>query len=183
MMVNVWNLRFMQSELGDPSGELPLVSAAIGLVKVDGATRIRGTISNRSSLPLGGISIATKVGVARVFAHINGGETLPIDVPLDPSSVKAVDMSNYQPYNYPGMNQQNPYASFGEELGFIVAATDMAGDRSQRVLELLNSRDDLACIYGLISDVPASVKLEYEQKTPPKEQHWQVVRALVPLGK
>ena len=84
---------------------------------------------------------------------------------------------------YPGMDQQSPYASFGEELGFVVAATDMAADRAQRVLELLSTRDDVACIYGLISDVPASVKLEYEQQAPPKEQHWQVVRALVPLGK
>jgi hypothetical protein len=184
MIVNVWNLRFMQSELGDPSGELPLVSAAIQLVKTGGETRIKGTISNRASQPLGGISIATKGGVARVFAKVNPGQTLPIDLPLDPSSVKAVDSSNYHNQQmYPGMELPNPYASFGEESGFIAAATDMAGDRTQRVLELVSNRDDLACIYGLISDVPASVKLEYEQKTPPKEQHWQVVRALVPLGK
>jgi len=38
------------------------------------------------------------------------------------------------------MDQQNPYSSFGEELGFIVAASDMAGDRSQRVLELISKR-------------------------------------------
>ena len=41
----------------------------------------------------------------------------------------------------------------------------------------------LACIYGLINDTPPAVKLEHEDKNAPKEQHWQVIRALVPLGK
>jgi hypothetical protein len=183
MIVNVWNLRFMQSELGDPSNELPLISSSLQMAKTGAEMRIRGTLSNRSSSQLQGISIATKAGTARVFVHIAAGQTVPIDVPIEPATVKAVDISQYSTYTYPGMNQQNPYASFGEELGFIVAATDMAADRAQRVLELLSSRDDLACIYGLITDAPPAVKLEYEQKAAPKEQHWQVVRALVPLGK
>ncbi|HEV8290805.1 MAG TPA: hypothetical protein VGP94_02730, partial [Tepidisphaeraceae bacterium] len=184
MIVNIWNLRFMQSELGDPTSQLPLVSAALQFVYLGrGEMRIRGTISNRSTLPLAGISIATKSGVARVFTPVAAGQTMPIDALIEPSSFKAVDISQYQPYSYSGMDQQNPYASFGEELGFIVAATDMAADRSQRVLELMSSRDDLACIYGLINDAPPAVKLEHEDKSTPKEQHWQVIRALVPLSK
>jgi len=183
MIVNVWNLRFMQSELGDPTSQLPLVSSALQVVKVGSEMRIRGTISNRASLPLQGISIATKSGVARLFAHIAPGETLPIDVAIEPATVKAVDISQYQPYYYTGQNQQNPYSGFGQELGFIVAATDMAADRAQRVLELLGSRDDLACIYALIEKASPAVKIEHEDKSQPKEEHWQVIRALVPLGK
>ena len=49
MIVNVWNLRFMQSELGDPASELPLVSSSLQLVKVGSVMRIRGTISNRAA--------------------------------------------------------------------------------------------------------------------------------------
>ena len=182
MIVNVWNLRFMQSELGDPSMELPLISSSLQLVKIGSEMRVRGTISNRGALPLQSISIATKAGVARVFAPIAAAATVPIDAAIEPSSLKAVDISQYQPYYNTGQDQ-NPYSAFGEELGFIVAATDMAADRSQRVLELLGSRDDLACIYALLNNVPPAVKLEHEDKTAPKEQHWQVIRALVPLGK
>jgi len=43
MNVNVWNLRFMQSELGDPSMELPLVSQCCNLpIWATGEMRIRG---------------------------------------------------------------------------------------------------------------------------------------------
>src|SRR2546421_6506130 len=136
MVVNVWNLRFMQSELGDPSIQLPLVSSALQVVKVGSEMRIRGTISNRAPLPLQSISIASKAGVARIFFPIASGATMPIDVAVEPSTVKAVDISQYQPYYYASQNQQNPYSGFGEELGFVVAATAMAGDRAQGVLEL-----------------------------------------------
>jgi hypothetical protein len=153
------------------------------MVKIGAEMRLRGSITNRSSSQLQGISIATRAGTARVFAHLAAGQSFNIDSPIEPAAIKAVDISQYSPYYYPGMEQQNPYASFGEELGFIVAASDMAGDRAQRVLELMSSRDDLACIYGLIDEVPPAVKLEYEQKATPKEKHWQVIRALVPLGK
>jgi hypothetical protein len=183
MIVNVWNLRFMQSELGDPGAQLPAITASLNLEKVGGQMRVRGIISNRGPLPVQGISIATKTGVARVFTPIAAAQTLPIDAPIETSSFTAVDISQYQPYTYGYNNQPNPYSSFGEELGFIVAATDMAADRSQRMLELMNSRDDLACIYALVNDAAPAVKLEQEDKTAPKEQHWQVIRALVPLGK
>src|SRR5258706_10587127 len=136
MIVNVWNLRFMQSELGDPSMELPLISSSLQLVKVGSDNRIRGTISNRASLPIQSISIATKAGVARVFAPIASGATVPIDVAIEPSSVKAVDISQYQPYFYTRQNQQNPYSAFCDELGFVVAASDIPADRAQRLLGL-----------------------------------------------
>jgi hypothetical protein len=112
MIINVWNLRFMQSELGDPADQPVMVSSALQVVKVGSESRIRGTISNRAPQRLQNISIATRAGVARVFTAIESGATLPIDVAIEASTVKAVDISQYQPYNYYGQNQQNPHASF-----------------------------------------------------------------------
>ncbi|HEV8604419.1 MAG TPA: hypothetical protein VGQ99_03580 [Tepidisphaeraceae bacterium] len=183
MVVNVWNLRFMQSELGDPGSDPPPISSSLQLVKVGNELRIRGTITNRNGLPLQSITIATKAGAAHLLNPIAANQMSPIDAVVEPSTFKPVDISQYQPYYYYGGNQQNPYSAMSEDLGFIGAATDMAADRSQRLIELLSTRDDLACIYGVINNAPPAVKLEQEEKNAPKEQHWQVIRALAPLGK
>ncbi|HEV8377692.1 MAG TPA: hypothetical protein VGP99_02495, partial [Tepidisphaeraceae bacterium] len=127
--------------------------------------------------------IATKAGAAHLLNPIAANQMSPIDAVVEPSTFKPVDISQYQPYYYYGGNQQNPYSAMSEDLGFIGAATDMAADRSQRLIELLSTRDDLACIYGVINNAPPAVKLEQEEKNAPKEQHWQVIRALAPLGK
>jgi hypothetical protein len=188
MNVNVWNLRFMQSELGDPSAEQPFVLADLRIEKVGRENRLRGTITNRTTTPLNHIFIMTKAGTARREpAAIPPMQSVTIDLPIEAAPVKPVDVSNYQPNSpyvqYMGAEQSNPYTTAGPEFGFIHAATDMADTRSQRLLELLGNRDDLACVYGLFDKAPATVKVESAQNTPALEQHWQVVRALVPLKK
>jgi hypothetical protein len=189
MNVNVWNLRFMQSDLGDPSAEQPFVVADLRLEKVGVQNRIRGTITNRTATPLNHVFIVTKAGTARREpAAIPPMQSVTIDLPLDATAaVKPVDVSNYQP-NYPyapyvDMPEARPYANVGPEIGFIHAAGDMADARSQRLIELLGSRDDIACVYGLFDKAPATVKVQSANNTPAQEQHWQVVRALVPLKK
>ena len=179
MMVNVWNLRFMQSELGDPTAEPAALACNLKVVK----NRVQGTIINRTNVTLTNIFITTKQGETLKNAFsLAGRQTMNVDFAITPSAAKAVDVSQYTPYNYYGPNQGNPYSSMGEDVGFINAAADMAADRTQRIFELLSKRDDMACVYALMNDSPAAVQLEHEGKMKPIEQHWQVIRALVQLG-
>ena len=93
MIVNVWNLRFMQSELGNPADELPLITSSLQLAKNGGEIRIKGTITNRGPAPLQGISIATKTGVARVYAPIAPPQPKPCGRPTVAGPLSAHDGS------------------------------------------------------------------------------------------
>src|SRR5207237_9561064 len=104
MMINVWNLRFMQSELGNPTAEPAVLSCKLKVVK----NRIQGTITNRTNAALTNVFITTKQGGTLKDAFsLAPRQTMNVDFAINASGAKAVDVSQYTPYNYYGPNQAN----------------------------------------------------------------------------
>jgi hypothetical protein len=111
------------------------------------------------------------------------GKSLDIDLPVNP---QAAGLPEY-PQNR-GYPRGYPYIDYAQsnrprESTFLRAAADMHDRCSERINTLLAGERDYAVIYAE-SVMPASdVKLVYGNGAPPIQQHWLVVRALVPLEK
>jgi hypothetical protein len=193
MTVNVWNLRFMQSELGDPSSVAPVLKADLRRVGAVGAAneRIIGTITNLSAMPLRNVRLRTKRGsVVLRPGNTSGTDSTNVEVlkphealrvdfasasmlyPESEAEVKAGQLHAYARANGTPIAEQAP--------SFLYATCDIQVERTDRVEELLQ-RTDLACIYAESEDVAPAVTLEHKNGVPAREKHWQVVRAIVEL--
>ncbi len=181
LTINIWSLRFLRSELGDVSNFSPLISADLHR---DGA-RVRGTITNRSNVPIHNVRIQTSGGGGSIAldadASIPPGQTIQVDAQISTAAQPKPQADN-RIYYGPRMGGPNPYRKeFLSDDGFIRATAMLAPARSRRIEEILRHQQDIVCIYGE-SELPAAhIKLNHSANLPSKEKHWQIIRALVPL--
>jgi hypothetical protein len=167
MRINVWNLRFLSSEVSATAP--PLLEAQLRFEhRGAGNNQIVGTIKNIGNAPLKDFVIRTK------GAYCMMGDAKP----LEPGAEMPVDrrlQSNPEPttqYNYYG----NPYAR-DAQVG-IEQYFDMSPERSRRIDTLLRTRDDVVVIYAEAMVAPAIAQLD---PPPNAQQHSQMIRAVLPL--
>lgn len=185
MPVNIWSLRFLQSELGDPAAIPPAIHASLSRTQPDPnrISRLVGSITNLSPSPLSPVIIRTNAGYLILPDPLQPAQTLTIDLPLNPdNNIFKLATPQYQ-YSMFGRNIANPYTSAPDtNLNFMLAACDLSGDRSNRVNAILRQDPNAACVIALAQNVPPAVKLRHHNSPPAKEQHLCVVRALVQLA-
>lgn len=206
MVVNVWNLRFMQGEQVEAKGKGPVLRASLRRQRgQDGRDRLVGTISNLSEATLKGVYIRTGqgtavlrrapaeesdlpepggrpelAGLAAAAAGIAPGQTVRVDAPIEPNDrgfgKSEIDLTRRWQFG-----SSNPYLS--SDRAFLRASCDLNPHRSRQIESLLRQRDDLACVYaeGVLPSAP--VKLENRSGQEALEKHWQVLRAVVELEK
>jgi hypothetical protein len=194
MIVNVWNLRFLEGEVGDASSQTPVLAASLKRVGEVGKSteRITGTITNLSDRPLKNIRIRTFTGTSKLtparedgqprenaaeIAEIAAKQTVRINSPVVPAAAEPQSKQDeYLPSYYGG---PNVYDREGDtNLAFQRAACDLAAQRTTRLNELLSRRKDMAVITAESDGNTPIVKLIHNTGEA-KEQHWRVVRALV----
>jgi hypothetical protein len=190
MVINVWNLRFVTGESNSPAP--PLVEATLRVEQRQAQGKPRkhlvGTLRNLGAEPLTHLAVRTQAGWARLFTagsatqpaeplRVEPGQTVAVDtfiesLPPPPSVTNDWQRSRY-PY-YPGNVAQIDPNRLWDQGG------DLSMRRTDRIEQWVTERADLACIYAEC-EVPSPVLTVETGK--PIEQHWKVVRALVPLGK
>ncbi|MCY2951802.1 MAG: hypothetical protein NTU53_07465 [Planctomycetota bacterium] len=185
MVVNIWSLRFMQSELGDPAAISPPLHASLTRTKAgaDGKVRIVGSITNRSTALLSGVIIRTAAGLVILPDAIKPNESAMIDLPInsDNGIFKLQGDTQYSNPRY-GRNTINPYSTdVRGPMGFMLATCDLAVLRSRQIETVLTDQPEMASICAQSQDITPTVKLRHRNAAPPIQQHYQVVRALVEL--
>jgi hypothetical protein len=201
MTINVWNLRFMAGDAlshGSPLIAANLVQKAVRR----GDFLVTGTITNLGPLPLKHILIRTGHGLCRFPQQkspttapastgqgmtyqnaepadgLESGASIAVDQALNANDpfVSPVTQNNMG-YGF-GYGNTAPLATDGE-FGMRCACA-VSLERYRRINELLAGSDDVACVYAVSPHVPPAVKLESPQAI---EDHWQVIRAVVALGR
>jgi hypothetical protein len=169
MLINVWNLRFLEGEQIEPAP--PLIEADLAVQN----EQITGRVTNLSDRPLGRVEFRTKDGVYRADASlvIEAGQTVEVQARRDPAA--SIDPQphphSYGPWGYYGEVQSPTEPDY-------VSAGDLSIRRSQRVEGMLRQREDIVCVYATVRDAEPAVHLHNDGAI---EQHWQVIRALLPL--
>jgi hypothetical protein len=187
MVINVWNLRFLQGQT--LASAPPLIEASLRWAKTDsGQNKVIGSITNRSSATL-----------RDIIVRVSNGSTLLSGEDILPGATLRVD----QPFQYSDL----PFSTVPQEsgrrdtaifYGTIDGATRMLlgneyplthvewywsifdlQQHSNRADGLLPRAADVAFIYAECVDPQPAVTI-----TDPtaKQQHWQFVRALVPIS-
>lgn len=177
-IVRVWSLALLRAQSGDPDS----VPAPL---KVEVATKDRnivGAVTNQSGGTIRQLHIRSRSGWVQLSDEIPPGETRVIDLPMvnGTPEVKPPESVNYT-YGYYD-ESSHPYRRDRRlhPAGLIKAACDIASFRTIAVEQLLEERDDLACIYALVEEATPAVKLAH-QPLPAAEKHWIVVRAVTTL--
>jgi hypothetical protein len=190
MIINVWNLRFLHGET--VTNAPPVIEASLTWGKVDpndptSANKIVGTVTNKGAAPLRDIIVRVIKGAAKVEAEqLAPGATLLVDQVLQYSDVA---------FTTGGIFRINQMTIYGVEEGgagrdlkanefpkagfdWYWSLCDLAAERSQNLDRLMERRSDLAVVYAEAVDPAPAVTI-----TDPtaKQQHWQFVRALVPI--
>ena len=150
MVINVWNLRFLQGQT--ITGAPPVIEASLRWGKTEsGQNKVLGTIRNNTSTALDRVSIRVGNGAA-ALPRVGAGATVDIDQPFRAETA----------------------AGGSTELFRQLCDLD-----PRNVDQVVTDRADVACIYAEASDAQPAVTI-----TDPtaKQQHWQVVRALVPIS-
>jgi hypothetical protein len=189
MVVNVWNLRFLEGEASSPSPPIVEVSLRVEQRQEQGKPRkhLVGTIRNLGGEPLIHPAVRTQAGWARLFTRatdtqpaepvrIASGQTIEVDTVIEavpaPQPKEDWQRSRY-PY-YPGNVAQIDTNRLWDQGG------DLSMRRTDRIEQWVTERADLACFYAECEGPTPGVTLETGK---PIEQHWKVIRALVQLGK
>jgi hypothetical protein len=180
MPVNVWNLRFLQGQTLEPAPPVIEASLSRAPAKPGGAAqldRVVGTIVNRGKHPIRDVIVrAQGGGVAWVKGPVAPGEAMQIDQPLTEAGEMFGGTTDEQPADNPSAYRP-PFETTTPTYWLLA---DLAPERSRRVDQLIESRGDLACVYAEVVAPQPAVTINGGGAV---EQHWQVVRALVPLSK
>ena len=189
MVVNVWNLRFLKGESNQAGPALLTADLKVYAVTTNGKSerRVAGTITNTADKAMTNIAIRTRSGVARPFTkdangsaalRIAPGETATIDALIDETPAP-------EPSDDPN-DWRTRYPYYGANVAAIDPRRlwDQGGDlsmrRTDRIEQWIAERDDLACVYAELESPDPAATLKGQQ---PIQQHWKVVRALLPMGK
>ena len=181
MVVNVWNLRFLKGRATKPAP--PLVEADLSVVRRGegaAANRLVGTVKNVGPAPLKNVAVRTKEGIcvfelrAPGMNRIEPGQAVSVDAVIDPEMQPKERDPNDPRYGYPGYMALPPMlpTRMWEAAGYLAAR------RTEQVRRWLAERDDVACVYGEFEKPDPVARLK---GAAPLEQHYMVVRALVPL--
>lgn len=187
MVVNVWNLRFM---LGTSTTAAPgLIEANLKVERrqVGGEPRrhLVGTVTNIGTEPLVNVAVRTQAGWARLFAssatdtqpaqpmRIEPGQTAQVDAMLTATAGPQTYNNDWRQRGYPGNAPQLDPNRLWDQGG------DLSMRRTDRIEQWVNERPDLACVYAECEKPAPVIEMEAAE---PIQQHWKVVRALVPLG-
>jgi hypothetical protein len=185
VVVNVWSLCFMEGVLGDATAEPVAIEASLRRIKGAGSKeeRIVGTITNRSGQTLTNLHIQTGAGSAELRVSVKANETVTVDLPMQIDD----SLVSWRAYGTNGTADDAPRMPagirqiVGPELNFVYAAGDLAPDRTDRIVRILEEESNMACILAMGSEAVPSAKLRHENREPAKEQHFQVIRALVAM--
>ena len=183
-MVNVWNLRFVKGRATAPGPAMIDASLTLGTDPKlpPHKRRLTGTITNLTDRPLKNIAVRCKLGWHIVphgggnLGRIEPGQTLQIDGVIDP----VLPAPTRSPQD-PAGDVLRLYANdqFLDRSRLWDVGGNLAPRRTVWLEHWVSDRDDVACVYGEFENPQAVVGLKGET---PKEQHWKVMRALVPLG-
>lgn len=187
MTVNVWNLKFLESRLGDPAALKPMIEAKL---KAEGSTGIVGTIRNTGDRPLSRIAILTSDGAALAEQVDAAGSVVPLaSVPPGQAvAIRARPMriveSRENEHRFPrfdGVN--NPYlkGDVNPQLAGLLAGADLAADRAERIKVLMRQNRKLVCVLAEAEGIDPYFKLTQTGKLPAHEKHWLLIRVLVEL--
>jgi hypothetical protein len=191
MTVNVWNLRFLKGQCTSPAAPAVTARLRVEQRRRDGkpAKYVVGTITNTGSEPLKNVAVRTQAGWARLFTagsatqpaeqiRIEPGATVGIDSLLDntPTVAPSGQLPDWQ-------RMRNPY--YAQQVAQLDRNRlwDQGGDlsmrRTDRIEQWVTERADLACVYAECESPTPVATLKNRQAA---EQHWKIVRALLPLG-
>ena len=178
LIVNVWNLRFLRSQTRQPGP--PIVEASLSYQNTPKGPRVTGTIKNVSDHGLRNIHVRVRKTMGDVSLNSDGlaaGQSIHIDAvasqPFPPKDFS----TQYENFGYYGQRHND---SVPAEQDLWPAAPDLSGRRATKIDALLDSGTDFACIYGEVLNPRPAAKLEGD--APRIEQHFQWVRAVVPVS-
>jgi hypothetical protein len=191
MIINVWNLRFLNGQTVTTAP--PVIDASLAWAKADpgdpkSANKVVGTITNKGSVALRDIIVRVGKGALRVDSpgplgpgdHIDINQPFKYDDDAFTSTYHSGDAALPIRYSPDGTNRQLKPGEFpATSIASYWYLGDLAVDRSQQIDRLLSERPDVACVYAEGLDPQPAVTI-----TDPtaRQQHWQVVRALVPIS-
>ena len=187
MVVNVWNLRFMQGTSSTAAPALVDANLKVERRQVDGKPRpyLVGTVTNIGTEPLVNVAVRTQAGWARLFSsaatdtqpaqptRIEPGQTAQVDSMISVTPGPRTYNNDWRQRGYPGNAPQLDPNRLWDQGG------DLSMRRTDRIEQWVSERADLACVYAECEKPSPVIEME---KAEPIEQHWKVVRALVPLG-
>jgi hypothetical protein len=175
LRINVWNLRFM---IGQTSCIAPpMLEASLKLKMAGGSSRVMGNIANKGESALSNVVIRTRDGACKLSGIIEPGRVMEVNAPLAQDQLFAQPSASGEPptYGYGYSRGVQP----ASDISYPVSC-DLALQRSLQIEKLLKSAESLACVYADVEKPEPRVKL---QTGKPIERHWEIVRALTPLGK
>jgi hypothetical protein len=172
MLVNVWNLRFLQGT--DASDAPPMLSAKLNANSVG---EISGTITNQSDTTIKLVAVRTKRGLLKLDQSIGAGGSVSISGKLTTRDNSYATTRPAQQDAWRFYNQQNMATTVRPAMPQV---TWLAPQRSDRIEQALNDREDLVCLYGEFDAPPPRVKFNDDTA---KREHLGFVRALVTMEK
>jgi hypothetical protein len=178
LLINVWNLRLLQSQTYQSAA--PLIEAKLAL---DGQ-RIKGTITNRGPVAVEKLRVRTRGGVALLNQTIEPGQSIEVAQKLDARDRTLTTMpstttdatAQWQWY------QQQQQQGLQDRPRFPLL-NGLADRRAARIDQMLADREDLAVVYAEFDGGNEDrIKLKQpEGDEPAKEAHVGAVRSVVAL--
>jgi hypothetical protein len=172
MQINVWNLRFLQSQSISPAPAQ--IDAKLRYEKREGRNFMVGIITSRATQPLKNLRIRVRNGLCRISQTIQPGETVEINAAFTESD-RAFSFGTRQQHGY---YPYNPAATYPPGYDPIASIWDLPVDRAVRVDAALSEREDAACIYAEYDAPTPAANLK---QTPNHQQHVHLLRALITL--
>jgi hypothetical protein len=167
MLINVWNLRFIEGEQIATAGEAGVIEAKIS---APGNMSILGTIKNRGTMPLRDVTIRTKSKMCVLEGNIAPGQTVTLKEELKPTNTIDYESNGYY-YN------ENYQRTSDGAIRYDNAA-DLSLSRSRRIERLFTERSETAEIFARVDGMEAPNPLH---EPGAREDHRQIIRALVTL--
>jgi hypothetical protein len=168
MLVNVWNLRFLQG--ADYAEAAPLISSKLARR----GNAIEGTLTNQSERPLSDIVVRSRAGTFQVKDPIAPGATLKISGVPDPLDRAYTTTRPSAQQRWQIMQEDAP-----STRPSVPVLSDLAVTRSDRIEQMLAERADLACVFARFEPGPERVTLKDEPEM--IQSRAGVLRAVVPV--
>jgi hypothetical protein len=147
-----------------------MLDASITVDSTDGGEgRLRGKIVNRS-----------QYRITHPVIRFGDGAFASSDVTIEPRGEATIDSAIVTMMT---SDADDGFARAGAALRVPTPYwnwCDLAGLRSERIKQILADSSEVACVYATVENPPAAAKLANPGAL---EQHWQVVRAIVPLAR
>ncbi len=163
MLVNVWNLRFLEETNLTPAGGI--INA--NLTRHD--DQLEGSITNRATFALSNVAVRTNDGPLRLAGRIEPGATMPVSGKIDRN-----DMSFVRKPPKDASFQLDP--ELPSTRPSLPKGGDLAIARSYRIEQMLEGSTDLGCVYADFDAAPEDVKLDEPDL---HQLHTGMVRAII----